>query len=195
MRIKRLRSDQRQTDGFIDRAPCLWCVFSLNVPVPPAISRELESRRPLLAGAANVRDRRTLVVKRLPASDWDEFVAVEREVRRALADWPRFGVATAGLGCFRSPPAGSAPVVYLAIESPGLQRLHEHLVDILEMVPGIEGPDYVPHITLARGDGALTVLEQLREIGIADHEWEVDRLTFWNSRRQASIGDLHLQDP
>lgn len=162
---------------------------SLNVPLPTAVDRRIESLRPALSGFETVRETPTLVVKRfdgaLPAD------AVESEVRLALADASPFDVRVDGLDTFEAPVSGPAPVVYLAVESPGLEALHAELVDAFGAVDGLEGEDYVPHVTVARG-GADTAMEALAEVGVDPVEWRVAELWFWDARRGVRAGRIAL---
>jgi len=123
--------------------------FSVNVPVPPALRRLADDLAPELAAYEHVRDEFTLVLKRL--GDPDSFNATEQRVREALAGAPAFEARVSELGAFRTPPVGPAPVLYLAVESPGIEQLHGRLCERFDPVPGMEGEAYVPHVTLARG--------------------------------------------
>jgi len=138
-------------------------VFSLNVPLPPAVSRLAGALRPGLTGFDRVRERHTLVCKRFgvddvrdksggaPPARADALDRLRTDLRRPLAGTAPFEVAVTGVDAFESPSAGSAPVVYLAVESDGLVRLHRRLCAAFGAVEGIEGGDYIPHVTLARG--------------------------------------------
>jgi 2'-5' RNA ligase len=123
--------------------------FSVNVPVPPAVRRLADDLAPELAAYDSVRDDFTLVLKRL--GNPDSFPATEKRVRGALRGAPAFEARVSEVGAFRNPPVGKAPVVYLAVEGPGIGELHERLCDAFGPVAGMEGEDYVPHVTLARG--------------------------------------------
>lgn len=169
-------------------------MFSLNAPVPADISALATELRSALLPADRIRDELTLVVKRLPADSWDEFVAVERTARQALADQPPVDARIDGVGLFRDPPAGPAPVLYLRVDSPGLHTLHRRLVDRFDAVPGIEGDGYVPHITLARGAGSETARERVEAAGVPAFQWTIDRLVFHDGRRDIDIGELALED-
>lgn len=56
-----------------------------------------------------------------------------------------------GIDIFDAPASGSAPVLYLVIESDALVRVHRRLCAAYGAIAGIEGDDFVPHITVARG--------------------------------------------
>ncbi|NIS33684.1 MAG: 2'-5' RNA ligase family protein, partial [Actinobacteria bacterium] len=101
----------------------------------------------------------TLVAKRFDGAVPE--ASIESEARLALAGTGPFECRVTGLGAFEAPVAGPAPVAYLAVESPGLEALHDELVEAFGAVPGLEGEDYVPHVTLARGGDveALSALE------------------------------------
>jgi hypothetical protein len=163
---------------------------SLNAPVPGAVARVASDLRPALAPFESVRERHTLVCKRLGAGAPD---VLEKEVRRALAGAPAFEARVAGLGAFPEPAAGPGPVVYLAVESPGLVRLHRELCASFEPVPGIEGDDYVPHVTLARGGGAdAAEAERLVGTDVEQVTWTVNELVLWDARYDEVTGRVSL---
>lgn len=145
-------------------------MYSLNVPVPGEVSKLARG----LASeclTATTRDRHTLVVKRLGDDDPS---SLGRDVRQALAGLDPFTVEVSGVGVFRNPPTGRGPVAYLRVESPTLERLHAVLCDRFSPVDGIEGDDYIPHVTVARGGDADRVAGS--EVST---EWTVDSLVVW----------------
>ncbi|MFC5277542.1 2'-5' RNA ligase family protein [Halorubrum rubrum] len=181
-------------------------MFSLNVPLPPAVGRLADDLQPKLSGFDRVRDRHTLVCKRFgvddvtagaepaPGADAREgldgdgapprSVALDRlrdRLRRPLAGTPPFAVEVTGVDAFDSPASGSGPVVYLAVESEGLVRLHRRLCAVFGVVDGIEGDAYVPHVTLARGGGpASETIDRLRRIGFDPIRWRVHALDLYD---------------
>ena len=163
----------------------------LNVPVPGRVSAIASDLRPVLAPFDRVRERHTLVVKRLGEA---EPAGLEKRVRRALAGTPAFEARVAGIGTFREPVAGPGPVVYLGVESPGLVRLHRQLCEAFGTVPGIEREDYVPHVTLARGGGAEAeeAVERLVETEVEPVTWTVGELVFWDARYDEVTGRVSL---
>jgi hypothetical protein len=163
-------------------------VYSLNVPVPGRVAALASELRPALAEFESVRGRHTLVVKRLGE---EEPVGLEKRVRRALAGAPAFEARVARIGTFEEPAAGRGPVVYLTVESPGLVQLHDRLSETFEPVPGIEGEDYVPHVTLARG-GPNAAVERLRGVDFEPVRWTIDALVFWDARVGAPAGRVGL---
>lgn len=166
-------------------------MFSLNVPLPGRVRREVESLRPALTGFDTVREETTLVVKRFGRPDPSEAARLESEARAVLADAPAFEAHIDGIGTFDDPPAGPAPVVYLVVESPGLEQLHARLVEAFGAVPGLEGPDYVPHVTVARGDGR-DALERLSNVTVEPVTWTVGELWFWEARHGERAGRVTL---
>ncbi len=159
---------------------------SLNVPLPPAVAQRIEALRPALSGFETVRETPTLVLKRfdgaLPAG------AVESEVRLALADAHPFDVRLDGLDTFETPVSGPAPVAYLAVESPGLEALHAELVDAFVAIAGLEGADYVPHVTVARGGDPSA----LADVRVEPVEWRATELWFWDARLSERTGRIAL---
>jgi hypothetical protein len=163
-------------------------VDSLNVPVPGAVRRLAGDLAPVLAPFERVRERKTMVCKRFEER-------VDRAaVRAALAGAPAVEARVTGVGFFENPPRGPGPVVYLAVESPGLRRLHRRLVDRFGAVPGLEGDAYVPHVTLARdGDRAGAERAAAREVDPVT--WTVSRLDAWDAERRERIGAIDLPAP
>lgn len=152
-------------------------MFSLNVPLPPALGELAADLHPKLSGFDRVRDRHTLVCKRLGIGDVpdrvasgarsgppdaasgtdptppksDALAALREDLRPLVSGTDPFDVAVTGIDVFDAPASGSRPVVYLAVESEVLVRLHHRLCAAYGAIEGIEGDDFVPHVTLARG--------------------------------------------
>lgn len=165
--------------------------FSLNVPVPGRVAAIASELRPALSPFASIRDRHTLVLKRLGEADRD---GLESRVRQALVGAPAVEARIGSIGAFEAPAAGTAPVVYLAVESPGLHQLHAQLCARFEPALGIEGDDYVPHVTLARGGGeaAMAAVDRLRDRAIEPVSWTVGELVFWDARHDEVTGRVSL---
>lgn len=159
-------------------------MFSLNVPVPPAVARLASG----LAGTlhtARVREHHGLVAKRLGETP------KARRVRRALADADAapFAIRTTGIDTFDRPPAGPGPVAYLVVESPELYRLHERLCETFEPVAGMEGAEYDPHVTIARGGDAADLLDRDPP---EPREWTVERLELKDASRDLAVETVAL---
>lgn len=170
------------------------CVFSLNVRVPGKVSRLADELHPTLVGFDRVREQHTLLCKRLGDPEPEEYPIIEGWVRRALSGLGPFAVRVDGLGYFTDPPAGPAPVVYLSVESPGLVAAHERLCEAPEAsepTEDLEGAEYVPHVTLARG-GTLEDADALVERDIDPVEWTVNELVFWNRSHGGEAGRIRL---
>lgn len=156
-------------------------MYSVNVPVPHDVAR-LASGLASNCYLADVRTRHTLVAKRigeLPDS---------KEIRKALADTPPFAARITDIEAFHDPPRGAAPVVYLTVESPELYALHDRLCDIYEPVAGFEGEGYDPHVTIARGGDADTLLGSTVE----PIEWTVERLDIWDAEYREIVETVSL---
>ncbi|MFB6132924.1 MAG: 2'-5' RNA ligase family protein [Halanaeroarchaeum sp.] len=168
-------------------------MYSLNVPLPPRVRDVAASLRPALVGFDRVRDdrSRTLVLKRLAADDRREFLTARRDAREALRGAPVVDARIDGVGVFEEPPAGSGPVAYLAVESPGLHDLHERLVDSLGAIPDLEGEAYTPHVTLARG-GDGRAAEAVLDASFDSITWTVDELEFYDARHGERIEAISL---
>jgi 2'-5' RNA ligase len=166
-------------------------MFSLNVPVPGEVRRLAGELRPHLGAFDSIRDRHTLVAKRLDDTIEGGRARVEGRARRALADAPAFEARVTGIDFFAEPTAGTAPVVYLEIESPGLFQVHEHLVDVFGTLDGVEGPEYTPHVTLARG-GPMEAAERLADREVDPVTWTVSELHFFDVRYREWVGKVSL---
>lgn len=160
-------------------------VDSLNVPVPGAVRRLATDLLPELSAFDRVRDRPGLVCKRFEGR-------VDRvAVREALAGAPAFEARVVGVDYFERPARGPGPVVYLDVESPGLDRVHRRLVERFDPVPGLEGDDYVPHVTLARG-GDTAAAERLADRSVESVAWTVSRLDCWDAELREAVGSVEL---
>jgi 2'-5' RNA ligase len=166
-------------------------VYSLNVPVPGEVERLAEEFRPALLGFETVRERHTLLCKRLGDAPPGGVARLREQVRTALADAPAFGARITGVGVFERPPLGEGPVVYLAVESPGVRRVHERLVGEFPVVEEFEGDDYVPHVTLARG-GDVGKAGRFAEREVEPVTWTVNRLALWDANYEESVAEFPL---
>jgi 2'-5' RNA ligase len=160
-------------------------VDSLNVPVPGRVRRLAADLHPELVAFDWVRERHGLLCKRF------EQPPDEVALRDALAGTPAFEAAVTGIDYFTDPPNGSAPVVYLTVESPGLVRLHERLAERFGAVPGLEGSGYEPHVTLAR-DGDVADAERLAAREIEPVTWTVSRIERFDAEYREGIGSVPL---
>jgi len=166
-------------------------VYSLNAPVPPAVAALASDLASDLVGAqARTRGSHTLVVKRLGGDDAG-YARLAARARDALAGTPTCEARVSGVAVFERVPSGTAPVVYLRVESPGLTALHDRLCDGFDPVAGIEGEAYVPHVTVARG-GSVAAARSLAERDVDAIEWVVDELVFWDSAREQSVTRVSL---
>ncbi|QZP36308.1 2'-5' RNA ligase family protein [Halobaculum magnesiiphilum] len=173
-------------------------MYSVNVPVPWPVRRLAASLEPDLTEFASIRDRHTLVVKRLDGRGLNDLHRIRERLRPALRGVAPFEVRVTGVDAFEDPPLGEAPVVYLAVEAVGsgdsdgdggspatdpLRTLHERLVREFGAVEGLEEADYVPHVTLARGyegpGDPGEAVARLRDRDLDDVRWTVDELGVW----------------
>jgi 2'-5' RNA ligase len=166
-------------------------VASLNVPVPGRVERAAAAVEPWLTPFERVRDRHTLVAKRFETEDVH---ALEADLRPFLARVRPFEVRVAGVDYFETPTRGRGPVVYLAVESPDLRRLHAALADEFGAVEGLEGDDYVPHVTLARG-GSVADAERLvaSATPFDPVTWTASRLDVWSGRYRETVSRIDLR--
>ena len=166
---------------------------SLNLPIPGDVKRIANDLHPRLTAFESVRDDLTLVVKRIDGDEWRANPGRVRErLRRVLDETRSFPVRVTGVDCFVDPPAGTAPVVYLAVDGPRLHRLHGRLCREFDPVEGIEGDDYVPHVTLARG-GRVADAERLREVPVDPVEWTASEAMVWDRRYREAADWFQLR--
>jgi len=164
-------------------------VYSLNAPVPGRVRQVASSLYPELRAFESIREEHSLLAKRF-AED-ERFERLEQRVRRVLAGAPAFEAAVTGIDYFADPPSGTAPVVYLEVESPGLLQLHARLVEEFGAFPGLEGEDYVPHVTLAR-EGDVADARRVAQRNVERIEWTVGELSFKDARYDGTIGTVSL---
>jgi len=180
-------------------------VYSLNVPVPPAVERLAADLHPKLAPFDRIRDRHTLVCKRFEA-DEGEYDRLRERLRVALSSTPAFEARITGIDAFETPTHGPGPVVYLAVESPGLHDLHRRLVAVFGAVDDdLEGEAYVPHVTLAREGGGVSertlphgdasAVDRLRAVDVDPITWTVSELHLWSRARREAAWTVSLPRP
>jgi 2'-5' RNA ligase len=173
-------------------------VYSVNAPVPDAVKEVAADLRPALSGFARVRERReqTLLVKRLPADDRKQLRTAWQTAQDALAGAPVVEARVAEVDTFENPPNGSSPVVYLAVESPGLHNLHQRLCEVFDPVPVMEGgDDYDPHVTLARdADGfrGRRAVENVDGRRVGPVTWNIEELYLYDAEYGERVDTLSL---
>lgn len=164
-------------------------MYSLNVAVPGRV-RELANRLyPELQAFSSIRQDHSILVKRL--GNTEDYPSLAHRTRQVVAGTPPIEAAVTGIDYFEAPPNGRAPVVYLIVESPGLDRLHRQLVEQLGAVPELEGDEYTMHITLARG-GSQDAADRLAGRSIDPIRWTITELLFWDAHNSRRIGSITL---
>ena len=170
-------------------------MYSLNVPVPSTVERLAADLHPQLLALDRVRERHTLVCKRFEA-DEDDYHRLRERLRVALSPTPAFEARVTGIDAFETPTHGPGPVVYLAVESPGLHDLHRRLVEAFGAVDDdLEGAGYVPHVTLARGGADAATVDRLRALDIDSITWTVSELHLWSRTRRETLWRVSLPRP
>ncbi|MCF2208213.1 2'-5' RNA ligase family protein [Halobacterium salinarum] len=166
-------------------------MYSVNAPVPPAVNEIAADLRPALTEFDRVRQRheQTLLVKRVPANTRKEALAAWQTAQDALQGAPAAQARISEIDTFQNPPNGSSPVVYLAVESPGIHHLHDRLCDPFDPVPVMEGgDDYDPHVTLARdADGfrGQRAVDAIDGRAVGPVTWTIDELSLYD----ATVGE------
>lgn len=169
-------------------------MFSLNVPVPGRVDRLASELHPALTPFDSIRERHSLVVKRFDTtldSDADSLPRLRERLRGTLRGVDPFEVRTDGIDAFEVPTRGEGPVVYLAIESSGLFDLHDRLCEEFGTVPEMEGDDYTPHVTLARG-GRIEDARTLAARDVEDVRWTVEAVGVWDARYREDAARIPL---
>ena len=150
-------------------------MWSLNVSMPQNIVRAIKEVTLGVSGWEEICEDPTLVIKRFEKGDVDGHV--ESEIRLLLEGVEPFDIEIGNLERFDVAERGSSPVLYLEVKSPGMKALHETLVDVFGSVKGVEGENYIPHITIARGGSG----DYIEFDGLScDTEWTVEMLELWN---------------
>lgn len=164
-------------------------MYSLNVPLPSSVTR-LASRlaRDLPRARPRPRGEHTLVVKRLGDGEGGRLATT---VDEHLARIAPFELEVDEVDSFEAAATGRSPVIYLRVGSSELGRLHERLCDHFEPVDGIEGEDYTPHVTIARG-GNLAAARGLTDRDIEPIRWTADELVVWDSERNLAVRRFSL---
>ena len=168
-------------------------MYSLNVPVPSEVARLASDLAREVPGArARPRGEHTLVCKRLDAGDSPDAVhRLDARLREALTGTPPFAVRVSGVEQFREAVTGPSPVVYLAVESPGIHDTHERLCEAFDPVEGLEGDDYTPHVTVARG-GSPERADALCTREVDPIEWTVEELQLYDADHHQPVRTLSL---
>lgn len=167
-------------------------MYSLNVSIPAAVTRRASKlARELPRARARPRGEHTLVVKRLGGGDHTAYARLEGRARDALRGTAPFQVRVAGIEQFETAVTGPSPVVYLSVESPGLRALHERLCEEFDVVDGVEGDDYTPHVTIARG-GERAAADRLVARECDPIAWTVEELVFHDAERGQSVSRVSL---
>ena len=164
-------------------------MYSVNVPVPGRVRELAADLYPALVGFDSVREDHSCLLKRL--GEADHVTQLQHRTHRALEGTPAVEAEITGIDTFDDPPLGSAPVVYLAVESPGLERIHATLAERFEPIEGLEGEDYVPHVTLARGGDSETAA-RLADREIEPIRWTVSELEFWDGTYRLPVSRIRL---
>lgn len=165
-------------------------MYSVNVPVPGRVRTLANELYPDLVGFEHVREDHSCLLKRL--GEADHVAQLQHRAHRALEGTPAVEAQITGIECFSDPPLGSAPVVYFAVESPGLESIHADLTETFDPVDDLEGDDYVPHVTLARG-GDIETAKRLAEREIEPVRWTVSELEFWDGTEKLSVSRVILE--
>jgi len=168
-------------------------VYSLNVPVPSDVARlASDLARELPDARARRRGEHTLVCKRLdPGEGPDAVHRLDARLREAVAGTPPFAVRVARVAQFRQAVTGPSPVVYLAVESPGLHEAHERLCEVFDPVDGLEGDEYTPHVTVARG-GSSERADAVCGREVDPIEWTVEKLQLYDPDHHQPVRTLSL---
>lgn len=162
-------------------------MYSLNAPVPSALEDIAEGYAPSLERFDRRPDRLHIVIKRFGRLNLRALDALRADLETVLSGWGPIRARCAGLDVFMAPTGGPAPVVYLTVDSPGLEALHRDLVDRCgTRGEDLEGEGYVPHVTLARG-GERTLVDEILADQPEPVTWTIDAVVLWDGRHGESV--------
>jgi 2'-5' RNA ligase len=175
--------------------------YGLNVVVPNSVRGLAAELEPALSPFDHIRDRHTLLLKRFEGERSRH--RLRERVVDCLAGAEPVDARITGIEAFWNPPAGSSPVVYLSVESPGIWALHRRLVEEFGRVPGLEGDEYTPHVTLARdlpadtetavgSMGADDPVAALKRRDLPELTWTVDELGLWSKEYREFVTRFSL---
>ncbi len=164
-------------------------MYSLTAVVPGRVSAIARELRPRLTAFETIRDQHTILIKRL--GDKQTFTRAQKRLRSVLAGTAPIDVTVTGIDYFADPPRGTAPVVYLSLESPDLDALHHRLVEAFGAVHTLEGPEYTMHITLARGGDPATA-QRLTDRSIDPVSWTISELQLWDADQKRPVSTIGL---
>ena len=161
--------------------------FGINdIPMRASDGRQPGRSGPSTAAGDGTDDDR-------PVHKPDALAALCDDLRPLLSGTDPVDVAVTGVDVFDAPASGSRPVVYLVVESDGLERLHGRLCDAYGAIDGIEGDDYVPHVTLARGgDPDPGVVADLVATEFDPIRWRVHALDVYDPEFREVAATLDL---
>ncbi len=184
-------------DAFLSSRDPVSIVFSLNVPVPGRVRRVAGDLHPELARFDRLRERHSLLLKRFDTAlddDADSLPRLRERLRPLLSRQGGGGLdlRVTGLDYFETPPHGPGPVVYLTVESADLRALHHRLCGAFGAVTGMEGTEYVPHVTLARGGRIVDAADLADRRAIDPVEWTAGELRIHDSRYREDAARLPL---
>lgn len=182
----------RPIGEFFSRPRLPLPVYSLNVPLPSEVPRRAEDLAvDLPSSHSRARGEHTLVAKRLGTGDRAADGRYEARAREALSGTAPFALRIDRVDVFEAAATGTSPVVFLAVESPGLLALHERLCGIFDPVEDVEGDAYVPHVTIARG-GSFDAARDM--VGPIDEpiEWTAEYLECFDAERGVPASRISL---
>ncbi len=162
-------------------------MWSLNVSIPQGIVRAIEEMAPVSRGWEEIVEEPTLVIKRFEKEDLDGHI--ESEIKFLLENVEPFTVEIGNLEMFEVADRGTSPVLYIEVKSIGMKLIHETLVSVFGCVKGVEGENYIPHITIARGSG-------VKNIDFSDFSgptwWTAKTLEFWDGDKRKKKNQVML---
>ena len=173
-------------------------MFSLNVPVPGQVARLASELHPELTRFERIRERHTLLAKRFDTGlddDADSLPRLRERLRPLLRSHAAgsLDLRVTGLDYFETPPRGPGPVVYLVVESADLDALHRRLCESFGTVEGMEGEEYDPHVTLARGGRIADATDLIERTSIEPIAWTTEELRIRDSRYREDAARIPLR--
>jgi 2'-5' RNA ligase len=172
-------------------------VFSLNVPVPGQVARLASELHPELTRFERIRERHSLLAKRFDTAlddDADSLPRLRERLRPLLRSHgaKSLDLRVTVLDYFETPPRGPGPVVYLVVESDDVYALHRRLCESFGTVEGLEGDEYDPHVTLARGGRISDAVDLIERTEIEPVAWTTEEVRIRDSRYREDAARIPL---
>lgn len=167
-------------------------MYSLNVEAPPAAYKIQSDYADILERFEVQRETLTLLLKRFGPRSLADLSTLEDSIEDVLRSWGPIQARIDRFDVFADPISDTGPVIYLSVESPGVNALHRELVGAFGVADDrLEGDAYTPHITLARR-GDRTDIAALTGTTLEPIDWTIETVQLWDATYDESITTYSL---